>query len=81
MAILFALLYSAMLGESFAVFSFVFEVKMEILAKIWAEKWRGLAPPVPTPMASSSQGTGFRKSVPYESLILETRQHSHRKAC
>ena len=45
-------LNSSRLAESFVVFSFVFEAKMEILAKITAKKWRGngpLAPTVPTP--------------------------------
>ena len=39
MKFLFVFLDSSRVGESFAVFSFVFEVNMEILANILAEKW------------------------------------------
>ena len=48
--ILLAFLDSSRLDESSTVFSFVFELEIEILAKILTERWRGLASPVPTPM-------------------------------
>ena len=48
---LFAYLDSSRLGESFAASSFVFEEKMQILAKILVKKWgHALPPPVPTLM-------------------------------
>ena len=44
MEILFVFLDSSRAAESFAVFTFVFEVKMEVFAKNFAGKWGAVAP-------------------------------------
>ena len=46
MKIVFVFLDSSRVSESFAVFSFVFEVKIDILSKISVKNW-GHGPPCP----------------------------------